>query len=308
LNAHGVSDGDLRRTYAQVFDDVAEEYDRERRGYPDELIDAACRTGGLTAGDRVAEVGCGTGLLTTSLVARGLRVEAIDPGPNMIRLAERRVGAGVAERRVAAGAAERVDAGGGVTFHCGRFEDATLPDGPFAAVFSATAFHWIEPEVGWARAAGLLAPGGILALLQHCDVLDESTVDDWRALHRALVKVAPEIASNWPGLRDRDTIVSGAVARSDNISEVWSWMGRHELAVPEAADLFDDVRIAAVPMATEQTGDELNAYLRTTSLYRRLEPHQRPALEAENRAVAERAGGTIRGSELAVLVTGRRRS
>jgi hypothetical protein len=38
VTAHGVSDGDIRRRYAQVFDDVAEEYDRERRGYPDELI------------------------------------------------------------------------------------------------------------------------------------------------------------------------------------------------------------------------------------------------------------------------------
>ena len=61
-----------------------------------------------------------------------------------------------------------------------------------------------------------------------------------------------------------------------------------------------------MPVYTEQTGDQLNAYLRTTSLYRRLEPHQRPALEAENRAVAERAGGVVRSSELAVLVTGRR--
>jgi hypothetical protein len=37
-----------------------------------------------------------------------------------------------------------------------------------------------------------------------------------------------------------------------------------------------------------------------------LEPHQRRALEAENRAVVERAGGVVNSSELAVLVTGRR--
>ena len=289
MTAHGVSDADLRRRYAQVFDDVAEEYDRERRGYPDELIDAACRTAALSAGDRVVEVGCGTGLLTTSLAARGLSVEAVDPGANMIRLARRRVGEGAAAR-----------------FHLGRFEDVALPDSSFPAVFSATAFHWIEPEVGWARAAELLAPGGVLALVQHCDVRDERTVDDWRALHGALVKVAPEIGARWPELRDADTILAGALARSGNISAVWSWIGRHELTVPEAERLFDDVRVTTVPMETEQTGDQLNAYLRTTSLYRRLEAHQRSALEAENRAVAERAGGVVRSSELGVLVTGRR--
>jgi ubiquinone/menaquinone biosynthesis C-methylase UbiE len=289
VTAHGVGDGDIRRRYAQVFNDVADEYDRERRGYPDELIDAACRAGDLSAGDQVLEVGCGTGLLTTSLRARGLCIDAVDPGANMIRLAERRVGKGA-----------------DVRFHLGRFEDVALPDAAFSAVFSATAFHWIEPEVGWARAARLLAPGGVLALLQHCAVWESSTVDDWRALHSALVKVAPEIGSRWPELRDTDTILDGAAARSDNISEVWSWIGRHELTIAGAARLFDDVRITTVPVDTALTGDQLNAYLRTTSLYRRLEPDQRSALEAENRAVAERAGGVVRSSELVMLVTGRR--
>jgi ubiquinone/menaquinone biosynthesis C-methylase UbiE len=289
LHAHGIDDGDLRRRYGQVFDDVAEDYDRERRGYPDGLIDAACERGGLQAGDAVVEVGCGTGLLTTALLARGLHVEAVDPGANMIRLARRRVGEGAEVR-----------------FHHGRFEDVALPPGQFAAVFSATAFHWIEPDVGWARAAELLAPGGMLALLQNCDVWDASTADDWRALHAALARVAPEIGADWPEPGDEDTILSGATARSDNVSAVWSWIGRHELTVPEAALLFDDVRVTAVRVARKQTGDQLNALLRTTSLYRRLEPHQRPALEAENRAIAERAGGVVRSSELAVLVTGRR--
>jgi ubiquinone/menaquinone biosynthesis C-methylase UbiE len=289
LHAHGINDGELRRRYAHVFDDVAEEYDRERRGYPDQLIDAACQRGGLRVGDAVVEVGCGTGLLTAGLLSRGLRVDAVDPGSNMIRLARRRLGDGAAVR-----------------FHQGRFEDVALPADAFAAVFSATAFHWVEPEVGWARAAGRLAPGGMLALLQHCEVWDASTVEDWRALHAALTKVAPEIGARWPELRDEDTILNGAAARADNISAVWSWIGRHELTVPEAARRFDDVRVTALRMQTEQTADQLNAYLRTTSLYRRLDAQQRTALEAENRAVLERAGGVVNSSELAVLVTGRR--
>jgi SAM-dependent methyltransferase len=289
VTAHGVSDGDIRRRYAEVFDDVAEDYDRERPGYPDELIDAACRAGGLTAGDRIVEVGSGTGLLTTALLARGFEVDAVEPGANMIRVAERRVGPEAAVR-----------------FHRGRFEDVALPERAFGAVFSATAFHWIEPEIGWARAAHLLGPGGVLALLQYCEVSDPGTVDDWRALAAALDRVAPELGVRMPGLRDADMVLSGAAERRDNISAVWSWVGRHELTVPEAARLFEDVQITTVPAHTEMTGEQLNAYLRTTSLYRRLTPEQRPALEAENVAVTERAGGAVRGSQLAVLVTGRR--
>lgn len=289
MSAHGVSDDDLRRRYAQVFDDVAEEYDRERRGYPDGLVDAACAHGGLRSGDSVVEVGCGTGLLTSSLLARGLIVDAVDPGANMIRLAERRVGEEAAVR-----------------FHHGRFEEVALPQRAFAAVFSATAFHWIEPSVGWARAAELLAPGGLLALLQYCDVHDASTADDWQALIDALATITPDIAATWPELRDADTILAGAASRRDNISEVWSWIGGHRLAVPEAARLFEDVEVAVAPIYTEQTGDEVNAVLRTTSLYARIPEDRRQAFEDENLRVAERLGGVIRTSELAVLVTGRR--
>lgn len=289
MSAHGVDDEALRRRYAHVFDGVAEEYDRERRSYPDELIDGACQNGALAAGDPVVEVGCGTGFLTSALLARGLHVEAVDPGANMLRIAERRVGEGAAVR-----------------FHHARFEDVALPDRGFAAVFSATAFHWVEPEVGWARAAAVLRPGGVLALLQHCDVWDAWSVADWRSQLEALAKVAPEIAAHWPELRDADTILAGASARRDNISAVWSWIGRHELTVPEAAVLFDDVEMTTVPMYSEQTGDRLNAYLRTTSLYARIDPDRRSELEAENRRLAERAGGVVRTSELAVLVTGRR--
>ncbi len=81
-------------------------------------------------------------------------------------------------------------------------------------------------------------------------------------------------------------------------------MGRHDLAVAEAAALFTNVQVDTVPVYSEMTADRLNGYLRTTSLYARLDPDRQAELEAENRLVAERAGGVVRSSELAVLVTG----
>ncbi len=288
MTAHGVSDAELRRRYRQVFDAVAEEYDRERPTYPNELIEAAITRGGLSPGDPVVEVGCGTGLLTAALVAQGLEVDAVDPGENMIRLAERRVGKAAPVR-----------------FHHGRFEEVTLPARAFAAVFSATAFHWIEPEIGWARAAALLRPGGVLALIQYSEVVDPRTEEDRNALHAALAKVAPEIAAGWPGTRSADEILSAAAQRRSNISAVWSWMGRHDLTVREAAALFSEVEIDSVPVYYELTADRLNGFLRTTSLYARLDPDQQVRLQHENRLAVERAGGVVRSSELALLVTAR---
>src|SRR6266576_1608027 len=93
------------RQYGQVFDGIAADYDALRSGYPPALVDLALRRGDLRAGSRVLEVGSGTGKLTELLVERGLVVDAVEPGQNMIAVARGRVGDTAA-----------------VTFHVGRFE------------------------------------------------------------------------------------------------------------------------------------------------------------------------------------------
>src|ERR1700689_5029293 len=120
--------------YGKVFDEVAAEYDRHRPVYPDELVDQACQVAGIGAGDRVLEIGCGSGQLTRSLVALA--------------------------RQNLAGAGE-------VEFMNARFEDASFPPEHFRAVFSASALHWVDPKVSWRKIADVLVPGGTLALIQY---------------------------------------------------------------------------------------------------------------------------------------------
>ena len=133
--------GSTARRYGRVFDEVAAEYDRRRPTYPDELVDQACQIAGIGSGDHVLEVGCGSGQLTRGLVARGLRVTALEPGKTLMALA----------RQNLAGA-------GGVEFVNSQFEDALLPREQFRAVFSATAFHWVDPKVSWQRPLTCLCP------------------------------------------------------------------------------------------------------------------------------------------------------
>lgn len=268
--------------YGAVFDTVAGEYDRHRPTYPDELIDLACQAGSLVAGDRVLEIGCGTGQLTRSLVDRGLQVTAVERGENLISLAERNAR--------------------GVKFVGRRFEAAELPE-PFRAVFCASAFHWLDPDVSWRKVARSLTPGGLLALIQYCGVDSPETAADADALMSALGGAAPEIAAEWPPLRDLETIMAGAADRRENISEVWAWVASQPVARTYAAGLFADAEIAVVPTVSEQTAEELGALFRTTSLYHRMAPAQRGALEQANREIGERLGRPIRSSMLAVLVT-----
>ena len=278
------------RHYGRVFDEIAAEYDRHRPAYPDELVDQACRAAGIGGGDLVLEVGCGSGQLTRSLVGRGLRVTALEPGTNLISLA----------RQNLAGAGE-------VEFVNARFEDVPLPHERFRAVFSASAFHWVDPDASWQRAADVLVPGGTLTLVQYFGLAEARTKQDRDAALAAIRTVAPDIAANWPAYRDLDATLAGIERRRGNISQAWSWLGSYDIGRECAGRLFGDVQAAVVPGLTEHTPDQLSALVRTLSFYAGLSPGQRQALDRELEVVCQRFGRPIRASTIAVLLTAQRR-
>ncbi len=279
------------RGYGRVFDEIAAEYDRHRPAYPDELVDQACRAGAIGSGDLVLEVGCGSGQLTSSLVGRGLRVMALEPGANLICLA----------RQNLRGARE-------VEFVNARFEDAPLPRGRFRAVFCASAFHWVDPEVSWQRAADVLVPGGMLALVQYFGLAEARSKQDQDAALAAIRTVAPDIAAHWPAYRDLSATLAGIEQRRGDISRAWSWLGSYDIGRDCAGRLFGDVQAAVMPKLTEHTPGELGALVRTLSFYARLSPGQRQALDRELEAIHQRLGRPIRASTIAVLLTARRRA
>jgi SAM-dependent methyltransferase len=285
----GVPDGTLQRSYGKVFNQVAAEYDRHRPTYPEQLVDLACLLAGIERGDQVLEIGCGTGQLTHDLLARGLRVTAIEPGTQLAGLAQQRLGG--------TGELELVDA---------RFEDARPPHEHFRAVFSASAIHWVDPDVGWQRAADALVPDGTLALIQYFGLHEPRSADDQQALLSAMTAIAPEIVASWPHYRDLETTLAGVRERRENISEVWAWLGGYEVAREYAAHLFDDAQIAVAPTLMEHTAAELGALLGTMSFWSRLSPEQRAAMESANRTLHEQLGRPIRSSIVACLVTARR--
>jgi ubiquinone/menaquinone biosynthesis C-methylase UbiE len=277
------------RRYGKVFDEIAAEYDRCRPAYPDELIDQACQVAGIGSGDRVLEVGCGSGQLTRGLLARGLHVTALEPGESLVALAR-----------------QNLEGAGEVEFVNAPFEDASLPREQFQAVFSASAFHWVDPEVSWRKAADILVPGGTLALVSYFGLEERRSKLDQEATLAAVRKVAPDIAAHWPVYRDLDATIAGMEQRRGNVSEVWAWLGSYGIGQDYAARLFGDVQVAVMPRLSEHTPDEVNALVRTMSFYARLSPGQRQALEREHQAIYERLGRPIRASTVTALVTARR--
>jgi len=146
----------------QAFDAVAAGYDadfterrlgRWLRAAVWERLDGAFRPG-----ERVLELGCGTGEDALRLARRGLRVTATDVSPGMLAVAKAKAEAAGLEGRIRF---LRLDAG--------RLEGAGDPalDGPFAGAYSNFGALNCLPsrrELGRALAARI-RPGGILALV-----------------------------------------------------------------------------------------------------------------------------------------------
>jgi SAM-dependent methyltransferase len=139
-----------------TFDEVAELYDRARPRYPDELVDDVVALAGLRRGDRVVEIGPGTGQATIALAEHGLAVVAVELGDALAAVARRNL--------------ERY---GSVEIRTGDFESVELPPGSFDAVVAFTSFHWLDPETRLERCAQLLRPGGALAVVVTQHVLPE---------------------------------------------------------------------------------------------------------------------------------------
>jgi SAM-dependent methyltransferase len=131
----------VRRT---TFDEVAELYDRARPTYPDELFDDLVELAGLQPGSRVVEVGCGTGKATIPLAERGLDVTCVELGESLAAVARRKLP--------------------GVEIVVDDFETWIPPRGGFDALVSFTAYHWIERELRYTKAAEVLRAGGAMAI------------------------------------------------------------------------------------------------------------------------------------------------
>jgi len=141
------------------FSRQAKTYDRARPGYPESLIDRLIDEASVAAGDPVVEFGAGTGIFTRLLVARGLRVTAVEPNHDMMRQAD------LPE----------------VRWVEGTFEEHSLPDGSQAWAVATQAFHWAKPEVALPRIRRTLRPRGVFDVLWNNRENESSEFLAWTA-------------------------------------------------------------------------------------------------------------------------------
>jgi SAM-dependent methyltransferase len=237
------------------FGGVAAMYDRFRPSYPDALVDDVIAFAGLRPGDRAVEVGAGTGKATALFAARGVHVVALEPSAEMAAVARGRDLAGV----------ELLESG---------FEDWDPRGATFPLVYSAQAWHWVAPEVRFAKARAVLRPGGALAIFFTRPRWSGSPL--YEELDRAYVTIVPD-AGPMPGPM-RPMIAQ---------PELWGDWERELHAV----DSFEKPDRRTYVWECEYTTEEYTSLLQTHSDHILLSDDDRRRLLGAVAEIIDRAGG-----------------
>jgi SAM-dependent methyltransferase len=239
-----------------TFDDVAGEYDLFRPRYPRALFDELRDVVGISEDSRILEVGSGPGVATEEMVSRGWSVLAVEPGPQLARVARGKF----ADQRFAV--------------EVSTFDDWDPLGRHFDLVLSATAYHWVAPEVRWTKAAQVLDDGGYLALATN-EVDDRGTFHDFavatRDLRRSYGVVDEVEAMTIERLR---TMVEES---GGDIGGLWEALSQQGTDV-RAGELFTTPDVRFYRWSATYSTSEALGLLATYSWFLVLEPSRRSAL------------------------------
>jgi ubiquinone/menaquinone biosynthesis C-methylase UbiE len=145
--------GEIHTTWGD-FDGLGHFY-QFRPEYPQQIAEQLRSALGDSSSGRIIEVGAGTGLFTRSLAAvfgPGFRIVALEPNEDMRRHAEQQTPASMRVR---------------VRYAEGIAEDLQAADGTVELVTAASAVHRFDRPAFYREARRVLAPGGVVAIVQY---------------------------------------------------------------------------------------------------------------------------------------------
>jgi len=133
---------------AHWYTPAAQAYDKARPHYPAELISHVAHLTQLEPHSKILEVGCGPGTATTAFAEFGCSIVCVELNPGFCELARR-----------------NCKQFQNVVIKQSSFEEWPIEASAFDIVVSASAFHWIQPQVGYPKVAETLRDDGYFVLL-----------------------------------------------------------------------------------------------------------------------------------------------
>ena len=149
------------------FGRTAEDYARHRAGFPAELFDRLRNFELCRPGQRVLDLGTGTGTLARGFARAGCRVIGLDRSPALIEQA----------RALDQAAEVSID------YRTGAAEQTGLADAAFDVVAAGQCWHWFDRPRAAAEARRVLVAGGALVICHF----------DWLALPGNMVRATEKL-------------------------------------------------------------------------------------------------------------------
>jgi SAM-dependent methyltransferase len=136
------------------FGKTSRDYARHRAGFPEAFFERLAPFGVGRAGQRVLDLGTGTGSLARGLARRGCTVTGVDRSAALME------------------EARRLDAAVGVSIRyvTGVAEDTGFPSGSFDVITAGQAWHWFDRPRAAREARRVVVQGGTL-VIAHFDWL-----------------------------------------------------------------------------------------------------------------------------------------
>lgn len=145
---------------SEMFDKVAEYYDKFRPGYPKEIIATMVAKTKLSNNSQALEIGAGSGKATDYFKDYGFLIRCIEPGENLVKNGQ-----------------IKYKEYSNIEFQCGRFEELEQGNENYDVLFAAQSFHWVPQPIGYQKCAEMLTENGYLALFWNMYITYDNDAD-----------------------------------------------------------------------------------------------------------------------------------
>lgn len=169
----------------EPYKGIAGIYEEIRPSYPEKLIEDVLCKANLKPGDRLLEIGAGTGKATVQFAERGFAIKAIEIGEDMAEILKDKC---VKYPKVLVDVAS--------------FEEWAVTDSEkYDMIYSAQAFHWIDKSLKYKKCHELLKDNGYLILFWYNPSNDKSP--ETKIIQDKIDAIVNKYASNYSADKEK---------------------------------------------------------------------------------------------------------